>query len=179
MNLPARILRHFWLDEDDAFRLLGKAALDRLDARIHDSELKHTGEICLCVEASLPRALLWRHIRRREPIAALVRERAIDLFSTMRVWDTADNNGVLIYVQLAEHRIEIVADRGIADQLGPEQLDAELSQVRSSFANGDYEAGLGVAIDAVDAALSARFPDADQAISAPRGNQLPNRPVVR
>ncbi|MCK9258740.1 MAG: TPM domain-containing protein [Azoarcus sp.] len=179
MNMPTRILRHFWLDADDAFRLLGKAALDRLDKRIHDSELKHTGEICLCVEASLPRAMLWRHVWRHEPITTLVRERAIDLFSTMRVWDTADNNGVLIYVQIAEHRIEIVADRGIADQLGPEQLDTVLSRVRSTFARNDYEAGLGIAIDAVDAALSERFPDADQAISTPRGNQLPNRPVVR
>ena len=179
MKLPTRILRHFWLDADDAFRLLGKAALDRLDKRIHDSELKHTGEICLCVEASLPRPMLWRHVWRHEPITTLVRERAIDLFSTMRVWDTADNNGVLIYVQIAEHRVEIVADRGIADRLGPAQIGSVLSEVLAAFARGDYEAGLGIAIDAVDAALGERFPDTDQKISAPRGNQLPNRPVVR
>ncbi len=179
MNLTTRLLRHFWLDADDAFRLLGEAALNRLDQRIHDSELKHTGEICLCIEASLPRGMLWRHAWHREPIEALVRERAIDLFSTMRVWDTADNNGVLIYVQLAEHRIEIVADRSIADLLGLEQLGSVLPRVLGTFASGDHEAGLGIAIDAVDAALSARFPDVGQTISRARGNQLPNRPVVR
>lgn len=179
MNLPTRLLRHFWLDADDAHRLLDTATLDRLDKRIYDSELRHTGEICLCVEASLPRALLWRHAWHREPVETLVRERAIDLFSTMRVWDTADNNGVLIYVQLAEHRLEIVADRGIADQLGPLQLEAELARVRSALAANEYETGLGIAIDAVDAALHQRFPDTDQKISSPRGNQLPNRPLVR
>lgn len=179
MNLTTRLLRHLWLDADDAFRLLGKDALDRLDKRIQHGELAHTGEICVCVEASLPRAMLWRHAWRREPIDALVRERAIDLFSTMRVWDTADNNGVLIYVQLAEHRIEIVADRGIADQLGPTHLEAELDLIRKAFARGEYEAGLCVAIDAADRALGERFPDPEQTISRSRGNQLPNRPVLR
>ena len=179
MNLPKRLLRHLWLDADDAHRLLDAATLDRLDQRIYNSELRHTGEICLCVEASLPRHMLWRHAWHGEAVETLVRERAIDLFSTMRVWDTADNNGVLIYVQLAEHRIEIVADRGIAEHLGPQQLESELARVRSALAANDYEAGLGIAIDAVDAALRQWFPDSDQKISSPRGNQLPNRPLIR
>lgn len=179
MNVLTRLVRHLWLDADDAHHVFDAGALDRLDKRIYESELRHTGEICLCVEASLPRGLLWRHAWHREPIEALVRERAIDLFSTMRVWDTADNNGVLIYVQLAEHRIEIVADRGIAGRLGPVQLEAELMRVRDALVDGDYEKGLGIAIDAVDEALHECFPDMDRKISSARGNQLPNRPLLR
>src|SRR6186713_2916244 len=105
MNKLLRILKHRWLDERDAVRALGDGALQRLEARVHQSESAHHGEIRLCVEAGLPMSYLWKNLG--------ARDRAIMMFSKLRVWDTEDNNGVLIYLLLAEHAIEIVADRGL------------------------------------------------------------------
>src|SRR5690606_21224757 len=106
MNRWLRILRHRWLDETDTRRALGPDALKRIEARVAESERHHRGEIRVCVEAGLPLSYLWRN--------ASVRERAVALFGKLRVWDTEENTGVLIYLLLAEHRIELVADRGLA-----------------------------------------------------------------
>jgi uncharacterized membrane protein len=148
---------------------------------VRDSERRHTGEICLCVEASLPLSYLWRHLRYREPLAEVVRERALALFGKLRVWDTELNNGVLIYLQLAEHRIEIVADRGLARHVTEEDWERLLSGMRDDFRGGRYEDGLGRAIDAVSAALEQHFPrppGPDEA-GEERANQLPDQPVIR
>jgi uncharacterized membrane protein len=99
-----RLLKHRCLDERDARRLLDEAALDRLQQRIALSERLHQGEIRICIEAGLPLSYLWRR--------ATPRDRAVALFAKLGVWDTEHNNGVLIYLLLAEHAIEIVADRG-------------------------------------------------------------------
>ncbi|MDO9599375.1 MAG: TPM domain-containing protein [Azoarcus sp.] len=181
MNTTHRLLRHLWLDETDSLRTVGDAGLKRLEHLIGSSEGTHTGEICLCIEASLPLGMLWRHLARRVPIDDLVHERALERFSAMRVWDTEHNNGVLIYLQLAEHRIEIVADRGLAGQVEPGHWKAALAQSCADFRSGKYEAGLIRAIDAVTAELVTHFPAADDAIGADSGqsNQLPNRPVLR
>ena len=99
-----RLLKHRRVDETDAARLLGDGALKRIEARVAASESRHSGEIRVCIEAGLPLS----YLRREAP----VRERAVTMFGKLRVWDTAHNNGVLIYLLLAEHAIEIVADRG-------------------------------------------------------------------
>jgi len=96
-----------WTDEADAARALGPAALQRLEERVAASERRHSGEIRLCVEAGLPLSYLWRGLP--------ARKRAVTLFGKLRVWDTESNNGVLIYLLLADHRIEIVADRGLRE----------------------------------------------------------------
>ena len=105
VNRLLRLLRHRWHDADDARRLLGEGAIGRIAERVRASELHHSGEIRVCVEAGLPFSYLWGD--------APVRERALSMFGKLRVWDTDANNGVLIYVLLVEHRIEIVADRGL------------------------------------------------------------------
>ena len=92
MNLM-RLLKHRWLDERDARRALGPGALERIEARVKASELLHSGEIRVCVEAGLPLSYLRRD--------AMARERAVTLFGKLRVWDTESNNGVLIYLLLA------------------------------------------------------------------------------
>ena len=181
MNTTQRLLRHLWLDENDSLRTVGDAGLKRLEGLIGSSERAHTGETCLCIEASLPLGMLWRHLARRVPIDDLVHDRALELFSAMRVWDTEHNNGVLIYLQLAEHRIEIVADRGLAAQVESGHWKAALAECCADFRNGRYEAGLIRAIDTVTAALVAHYPSADGEIDAVSGqpNQLPDRPVLR
>ncbi len=149
MGRLARILKHRWLDETDTARALGAPALERLEARVVASERKHSGEIRLCVEAGLPLSYLWRH--------ATARQRAVTMFGKLRVWDTELNNGVLIYLLLAEHAIEIVADRGLTRQVPQADWDSLVAGMRENFRGGRFEEGLAQAVDAVDALLTRHF----------------------
>ena len=110
-SLFTRLIRHRWMDENDARRAVPPDLSDRLQRRVAASERRHTGEVRIYVEASLPFSYLWRHLRDKLPIEQIVRERAVMIFSKLRMWDTAQSNGVLIYLLLAEHSIELVADR--------------------------------------------------------------------
>ena len=168
MNTLIRILKHRWLDETDAQRALGQGALHRIEERVVASERTHTGEVRVCVEAGLPLSYLWR--------GATARERAISMFGKLRVWDTELNNGVLIYLLLAEHRIEIVADRSIAQRVPASTWQEISTAMGTAFKGGEYERGLIEAIDRVDALLAQHFA-ADPA--AHNLNELPNRPDLR
>jgi uncharacterized membrane protein len=166
MNRIARLLKHRSLDETDARRALGDAALERLRARVAASERGHSGEIRICVEAGLPLSYLWR--------GASARERAVAMFGKLRVWDTEHNNGVLIYLLLAEHRIEIVADRGIDRRAGAAHWHGLVERMSQAFREGRYEAGLEQAVDAVDELLRSHFP---LAAGAANPNELPDAPL--
>jgi uncharacterized membrane protein YgcG len=168
MNRWLRLLKHRMLDETDARRALGGGALDRLQARVAASERSHGGEIRICVEAGLPLSYLWRD--------ATARERAVAMFGKLRVWDTDANNGVLIYLLLAEHRIEVVADRGLNDKVGAEQWHRLVDGMAAAFKAGRWEQGLDDAVDAVDAVLAQHYPLAPGAANP---NELPDAPVVR
>jgi uncharacterized membrane protein len=168
MNKLLRLLKHRWLDETDARRALGHGALARIEARVKQSEQHHSGEIRVCVEAGLPLSYLWR--------GATPRERAVTLFGKLRVWDTEHNNGVLIYLLLAEHRIEIVADRGLDRQVPAEQWRALLAGMAAAFKARRFEDGLNTAIDAVDALLTQHFALAPGAVNR---NELPDAPHVQ
>jgi uncharacterized membrane protein len=163
-----RLLKHRLLDEGDARRLLDAAALKRIEARVAASEQKHSGEIRVMVEAGLPLSYLRR--------GASARERAVAMFAKLGVWDTECNNGVLIYLLLAERAIEIVADRGVDRQVGAEEWARIAASMTDAFRQGDFEAGLLRAIDAVDALLVRHFArgagDADV-------NELPDAPLLR
>lgn len=150
MNRFMRILRHRWLDERDLSRALDDATLARIEARVAASEKRHSGEIRVCAESGLPLSYLWR--------GATARERAVTMFGKLRVWDTERNNGVLIYLLLAEHRIEIVADRGLNRHVDAAQWQAIMERMRAAFRQGSFEQGLNDAIDAVDALLVQHFP---------------------
>ena len=167
MNRWLRILRHRWLDEGDARRALGAVALERLRARIAHGEATHSGEIRLCIEAGLPLSYLWRN--------ATPRERALAMFGKLRVWDTEHNNGVLIYLLLAEHRIEIVADRGLARRVDPARWRALTDGMAAAFRERRFEAGLAQAIDGVNDALREHFA---LAAGAANPNELPDEPVL-
>ncbi|MFM8898613.1 MAG: TPM domain-containing protein [Burkholderiales bacterium] len=145
MNKLLRLIQHRLWDETDAARALPKDALARIEQRVRESETQHSGEICVCVEASLPLSYLWR--------GASARDRAITQFGKLRVWDTAGNNGVLIYLLLVEHKVEIVADRGLNAHVSQAQWQAVLDTMRSEFQAGRFEAGLLAAVDQVDALL--------------------------
>jgi uncharacterized membrane protein len=168
MGRLARILKHRWLDETDTARALPPAVLERLEARVAGSERRHSGEIRVCVESGLPLSYLWRR--------ATPRDRAITMFGKLRVWDTEHNNGVLIYLLLAEHAIEIVADRGLARRVPAEHWQRVIGAMRGAFRGGRFEEGLAMAIDAVDAMLAEHFP---LAAGEANPNELPDRADLR
>jgi uncharacterized membrane protein len=150
MNRWWRLLKHRFTDARDARRAIGDDGLARLAARVRDSEARHAGEICISVEGGLPLSYVWQGLT--------ARDRAVTLFGKLRVWDTEANNGVLIYLLLAEHAIEVVADRGLARKV-PEGHWAELvGHMREAFRAGRFEAGLMQAVDEVEALLVAHFP---------------------
>ncbi len=168
MGRLMRILKHRWLDERDVARALPPQALARVQQRVAASEKRHSGEIRVCVEAGLPLSYLWR--------GASARERAVTMFGKLRVWDTEHNNGVLIYLLLAEHRIEIVADRGLNRHVPRAQWHAVMETMRTAFRRGEFEAGLNDAIDAVDTLLAQHFPLRPGEANP---NELPDAPDLR
>ncbi len=162
-----RLLRHRWLDESDSQRALPPDVLERLTARVAASEKRHSGEIRICVEAGLPASYIWQNLD--------ARDRAVMMFSKLRVWDTEQKNGVLIYLLLAEHRIELVADRGIARKVGTEEWAGMVAHLSDALKAGKYEDGLTTALEEVSAVLVREFPlGRDQADS----NELPDAPVL-
>jgi uncharacterized membrane protein len=131
------------------------------------SERRHSGEIRICVEAGLPLSYLRRN--------ASARERAVTLFGKLRVWDTEHNNGVLIYLLLAEHAIEIVADRGIDAHVDDAEWAAMAQRMGAAFREGRFEDGLTQALEETSALLVTHFPLAE---NQPDTNELPDAPVV-
>jgi uncharacterized membrane protein len=162
-----RLWRHRSTDEAAVRRVLPAAILAQLQARVAASERRHTGQVRLCIEAGLPASYVWRD--------APARERALMLFGKLRVWDTEHNNGVLIYLLLAEHAIEIVADRGIDRHVDAEAWRAMTQRMGAAFRDGRFEDGLTQALEEVSALLVAHFPRAD---GEPDRNELPDAPVV-
>ena len=174
------LLRHFWLDADDTQSVIDTPLLTRLTQQVAASEQHHSGEICICVEASLP----WRHLWRVGPAFGLsdaVRTRAVEMFSQLRVWDTAHNNGVLIYVLLAEHAIEVVADRGLSAHVPQAHWAALVERMSESFKQGDYEAGLSAALTDITSQLVRHYalaPAADLQKAGFNPNELPDTPTM-
>jgi uncharacterized membrane protein len=166
-NRLQRIFRHRWLDESDTRRAIPPATIERLAQYVAGSERRHSGEVRIYVEAGLPLSYLWRD--------ATPRERAIAMFGKLGVWDTEQNNGVLIYLLLAEHAIEVVADRGLSRHVTPRQWQDIVAHMRGEFRAGRYEEGLKQAVDEVTALLVRHFP-AQPGAAGP--NELPDEPVL-
>ncbi|NUR23317.1 TPM domain-containing protein [Frateuria sp.] len=140
--------------------------LDELADAVCAGERSHLGEVRFAVESRLPlRAVL-------AGIDARVRAQAV--FAQLRVWDTEDNTGVLIYLLLSEQRIEVVADRGIARRVAQPQWDAICQRMRDAFARAQWREGSLAGIEAVHALLREHFPAGDR----PNPDELPDRPVL-
>jgi uncharacterized membrane protein len=162
-----RILKHRWRDDGDVRRALTPTALRAIEATVAASERQHSGEIRVCIEAGLPLSYLWRGLS--------ARDRAVMLFGKLRVWDTADNSGVLIYLLLAERAIEVVADRGLNAHVSAAQWQAIVAGMQAAFRGGDFAAGLRHAVGEVDGLLRQHF--ALQPGQA-NPNELPDAPLV-
>lgn len=160
-----RIARHLMMPAWRVRRLFPPAVLDRIEQAIAASERSHDGQIRFAVEGALDLPLLLNGVS--------ARERAIDAFSAMRVWDTAKNNGVLIYLLLADHDVEVVADRGIHGHVGAEGWERICQQMEAQFRAGRFEHGVILGIEAVGGRLAEHFP-----ASAAGENELPDRPAL-
>lgn len=161
-----RLLRHRWAD-GRLRRVLTPEVLQRLGQRVAASERRHTGQIRICAEGGLPLSYLWR--------GASARERAITQFGKLRVWDTEHNNGVLIYLLLAEHAIEIVADRGLAQRVPEATWHTLVQRLGQALRAGQYEDGLTEVLADVSALLVAHFPASGHASGS---NELSDAPVL-
>lgn len=160
-----RWFRHLFMLPWAWKRAFPQATLDAIEAAIRASETRHGGEIRFVIENALPAILAWRGTHGRA--------RAIEVFSNLRVWDTAHNSGVLIYLLLADRDIEIVADRGIAARVGQDAWEGVAQAMEAAFREGDFERGALAGITAVSDLLAAHFP--------PSGNnpdELANRPAI-
>jgi uncharacterized membrane protein len=164
MNL-ARMFRHLFA-EGSARRHFPPRVLDAIQQVVAAGELRHREQVCFAAEGALTLGALWRE--------ATPRQRAHDVFAHLRIWDTEHNSGVLIYVLLADHAIEIVADRGIAALVAESEWAAICKRMQMQFAAGRFEEGAVEGVTAVSDILARYFP----ADGTPRANELPDRPVL-
>ena len=163
-----RVLKHRWMDVSDSRRALDAAAVARLEAAVKASELRHGGEMRIVVEAGLPWSYLWQGLG--------AHARAITLFGKLRVWDTEANNGVLIYLLLADHAIEILADRGLNCHVSPAQWAELVAGLGKALKDRQFEQGLLQAVAAVDGQLCQHFAVEPGQINA---NELPDTVILR
>jgi uncharacterized membrane protein len=160
-----RIGKHLMLNRARIRRAIKPGAFERIEDAIRQSETKHTGQIRFVVEGALDMAPLFGN----QP----ARARAIDVFSMLRIWDTAQNNGVLIYLLLADRDFEIVADRGIDAKVGYPEWKKICTRMEGEFRGHDFERGILLGIEAVTEHLVRHFPAAGT-----HRNELPDAPVV-
>jgi uncharacterized membrane protein len=159
-----RILKHLLTTHGQVTRCFPRSALNAIEKAIKVSETAHAGEIRFVVEGALDGMPLFKG---QSP-----RERALELFAQLRIWDTEHNNGLLIYLLLADRAVEIVADRGIHAKVGAEEWRKVCNQMETAFKQSNYEAGVVGGVQAVMRHLVRHFPADD------RGNELPDKPVV-
>ena len=177
INKLKTIIRHLWLDADDTRSAIPPDMLKRLSQRVLASERRHSGEVRICVEASLPASYVWR-LDSNNSIGALSRQRAVMMFGKLRVWDTEHNNGVLIYLLLAEHAIEIVADRGLTKHVSTAQWQEMVSHMSAAFKASRYEEGLTEALAEISAVLMRYFAIDGAPGAAINPNELPDNPLL-
>ena len=166
MGLP-RLFKHIIYPPWLVRRYFPPSTLERIEAAIHASERKHNGEIRFAVESSLDCRALFQD----EPC----RERGIEVFSELRIWDTEENNGVLIYLLLADRDVEIIADRGISSKVDPSEWERICRMMEENFRNHQFDEGVISGIQAIEKLLVAHFlPEPGHS----NENQLSNKPVI-
>jgi len=160
-----RIAKHLVEHRWRARRVFPPKVLANIETAIKAGEATHSGQVRFVVEGALDGAPLFRH----QP----ARSRALDIFSHLRIWDTAHNNGVLIYLLLADRDVEIIADRGIDAKVGAGAWEKICRDMETDFGNGRFEVGVIKGIEAVSREIATHFPPA-----GPHPNELPDRPIV-
>lgn len=160
-----RILKHWLMTDRQARRTFPRSTLSAIEKKIKESETAHVGEIRFVVEGALDGWPLFK--------GQSARGRAIDVFSQLRVWDTEDNSGLLIYLLLADRAVEIVADRGIDAKVGAQEWSKICQQMEACFKQSNYEGGVIKGVQAVTRQLRTHFPT-----DGYNRNELPGLPVL-
>jgi uncharacterized membrane protein YgcG len=163
-----RLARHLLTTRWSTRRHFPPEVRAAIEQAIGECESRHDGEIRFVVETAFDLPELWH-----DPSP---RHRAVQIFGQLGVWDTADNNGVLIYVLMADHVVEIVADRGIASRIPQKEWDTVCRQMQQHFRAGRFRDGAVVGILGVGALLGRHFPG--KASGGSGANELPNQPVL-
>src|SRR6478609_2521781 len=161
----ARFWRHVAMSPIKARRAFPPPTLDAIQRAIAASESRHRGEVCFVVEAELTTAQLWAETDSRQ--------RARQVFALQGVWNTEENNGVLLYVLLADRKVEIVADRGVTAFVDQATWDGICGAMQAHFSAGRFEQGAVEGVEAVSAVLETHFPS-----TGPGRNELPDRPII-
>ena len=164
MNLK-RILRHLFLPQWSIGLAFPQRVRQAIEHAIAESEKRHDAELRFAVEAGLPLAALLR--------GQTARQRAVGVFAQLRVWDTEHNSGVLIYVQLVDRKVELLADRGINARVPQEEWNAICHRLEQRYRKGEFEQGTLAAIGEITAHLARHFPPGEA-----NPDELPNRPVT-
>ncbi len=164
MNIT-RIIRHLLIPLRSVRRVLDADALREVQEAIRAGESTHRGELRVALESALPPASLWR--------GQSARERAVEVFSELRVWDTAENNGVLVYLLLADRDVEIVADRGLLPHVDADTWSAICRSMEAAFRRQDFKGGLIEGIRAIHTHLARAFP-----ATGDNPNELPDTPTI-
>ncbi|HEY5128459.1 MAG TPA: TPM domain-containing protein [Bradyrhizobium sp.] len=160
-RIGKHLLEHRWRGR----RIFPPEVLAAIERAIKAGEATHSGQVRFVVEGALDGKPLFRD----QP----ARERALDIFSHLRIWDTAHNNGVLIYLLLADRDVEIVADRGIDAKVGAAGWESICKAMETDFRAGNFAGGVIRGIEAVSRQLAAHFPK-----HGAGRNELPDAPVV-
>lgn len=160
-----RAFRHLLAPDWLVYRRFPRASLRRIEEAVRKSETLHRGELRVAIEAGIGLLPLLR--------GAAPRSRALEAFARLRVWDTEENSGVLIYLQLVDRDIEIVADRGVSAKVGQAQWEAICRRMEAAFRAGHFEEGVHEGIAEITSLLRRHFPARGE-----NPDELPDRPVV-
>ena len=160
-----RALKHLRGTPATARQAFPERTLKAIETTIADGEAMHQAEVRLIVEAALTPGMAYQGVSNRE--------RARELFAQYGVWDTEDNVGVLIYINLAEHQVDIVADRNVGRRITPEQWQGVCRTMTGGFKEGNFHDSTLDALQQLNTLLQSHFP-----ADGTRGNQLPNEPIL-
>ena len=160
-----RIMKHLSSGRAAIRRAFPHSTLNAIELAIRETEAQHNGQIRFAVEAALDLSPLLA--------GQTAKQRALDVFSNLRIWDTEHNNGVLIYLLLADRDVEIIADRGVHTKVGQEAWETICQKMEAAFRNGKYEEGVLAGIHSVGRHLAQHYPRAGEKV-----NELPDRPVL-
>ncbi len=160
-----RFWRHALMSPATAARSFSSPVLDSIQREIAAQEKRHSGQVVFVVEAELTTPQLWRDLGPRA--------RAREVFAQQGVWNTEENSGVLIYLLLADRRVEIVADRGIDARVNAQAWESICATMQENFSAGRFEEGAIYGVRAVSDLLERHFPAREGA-----GNELSDRPIV-
>lgn len=160
-----RLIRHIGTTRWSTRRHFPRQVREAIERAIADCEAHHGGEIRFLVETAFDLPELWHDLP--------ARTRALQLFGQFGVWDTAHNNGVLIYVLMADRVVEIIADRGIAARITPQEWQAVCRRMEQHYREGRFREGSIAGVEGVGALLGRHFPGRRHG-----DNELPNQPVL-